>query len=71
MYQKIFDIYLNQRIRIFDKKVEQLTDAGKKCKRIKDLEDGTIYDSCSECTKAIGRNITYISKHKDRFVKVD
>lgn len=74
MYQKIFDIYLNKRINMFDKKVEQLTDAGKiggkKCKRIKDLKDGTIYDSCAECAKAIGCNITYISKHKDRFVKV-
>jgi hypothetical protein len=39
-------------------------------KRIKDMNTGKIYNSCKECADDIGHNITYISKYKDRFVKI-
>lgn len=43
---------------------------GKKTKKIMDTKTGIIYDSCEECAKSIGHHINYISKHKDRFVKI-
>lgn len=36
-------------------------------KKIKDLETGTTYESATECANAIGKSISYISKHKERF----
>lgn len=36
-------------------------------KKIQDLSTGIIYDSVTDCAQSIGHNITYISKHKDRF----
>lgn len=55
------------------KEVEAGKKGGKKSspkKKIKDLETGIIYDSCTDCAIAINHNITYISKHKDRFIKI-
>ena len=39
-------------------------------KKIKDLKTNKIYDSCNECAIDIGHHISYISKNKDRFVKI-
>lgn len=44
--------------------------AGKKTKKIKDLETGIIYESGIECAKTLGVTKSYISKHKDRFIKI-
>lgn len=45
--------------------------SGKKnTKQVKDIETGKIYDSVSECAKDIKHSITYISKHKKRFIRV-
>lgn len=43
---------------------------GAKKKRILDNETGIVYDSVQDCAKAIGHNITYISKNKNRFEKI-
>lgn len=43
---------------------------GKKTKKIKDMKTGIIYNSVSDCANAIQHNITYISKHKDRFISI-
>lgn len=39
-------------------------------KKIKDLETGIVYESANECAKAIGKSNAYISKYKDRFIKI-
>lgn len=44
--------------------------ADKKTKRIKDIETGIVYDSVQDCADNVGVNRSYISKHKDRFIKI-
>lgn len=39
-------------------------------KKIKDLDTGIVYESANECAKAIGKSNAYISKYKDRFIKI-
>ena len=42
----------------------------KRMKKIKDLETGKIYDSANDCAKDIGKSKAYISKYKNRFIKI-
>ena len=60
-YNNIFDVYLNNKKKLYNHKI----DAAKK--KIKDLTTNIIYDSVTDCAKAINHNRSYISKHKDRF----
>lgn len=53
-----------------DELKENSRKGGKKTKQIKDVQTDIIYNSVSDCAKAIGHNITYISKHKDRFITI-
>jgi hypothetical protein len=39
-------------------------------KKIKDLETGIVYESAKECAEAISKSSSFISKHKDRFIKI-
>lgn len=39
-------------------------------KQIKDIKTGKIYDSCEACAKDIGKSNAYISKYKDRFIRL-
>lgn len=40
-------------------------------KKIKDMRTGIVYDSASDCAKAIGKSNSYISKYRDRFREVN
>lgn len=71
MYNNIFDVYFKKRLEAYKNKIKRCTNGGAKTKRIKDMQTGIIYDSCGDCAKDLGRHINYISKHKDRFVKID
>ena len=39
-------------------------------KKIKDLNTGIVYESAKECAEALGKSNSFISKHKDRFIKI-
>lgn len=41
-----------------------------KKQKVKDLKTGIIYESKDECAKSIGKSKSYISKYKDRFIKI-
>ena len=70
----IFDDMIKDVIQMEVDRQEELKEnsskGGKKTKKIKDVETGIIYNSVTNCAKAIGRNITYISKHKERFISI-
>ena len=70
MYRNVFDRYYDYKLKIYDNKINAARNGGKKTIKIKDLETGIIYDSCGDCAKAIKHNVTYISKHPNRFVKM-
>ena len=59
----------------YEKAQSSLSDGGKKGaikrqKKVKDLLTGKIYDSVTDCANDIKHNITYISKHKNRFINL-
>ena len=55
----------------YEKAQSNLSDGGKKGKKkVKDLLTGKIYDSVTDCANDIKHNITYISKHKNRFINL-
>ncbi len=39
-------------------------------KKIKDLNTGIVYESAKECAEELGKSNSFISKHKDRFIKI-
>ena len=70
MYRNVFDRYYNYKLKLYDNKINAAKNGGKKTIKIKDLDTGIIYDSCGDCAKAINHNVTYISKHPSRFIKM-
>lgn len=70
MYEKIFDRYVEIRSDIYIKRANHAKNIDN-TKRIKDLQTNIIYDSVTACATAIKHHITYISKHKDRFIVVE
>jgi len=39
-------------------------------KKVKDMETGIVYESCEACAKAIGKSNAYVTKYRDRFVRL-
>lgn len=71
VYKNIFDKILSSKINTRNVRKEAAKMGGKKSKKIKDLQTGIIYESCHDCAEAINHNVTYISKHKNRFIIVE
>lgn len=63
-YRRKYDLDYIEKQKGISKRVKNAT------KKIKDIETGIIYESANECAEAIGKSNSFISKHKDRFIKI-
>lgn len=53
-----------------EQQLKEIESGKRNKKRIKDAETGKIYDSATECANDIGKSISYITKYKNRFIKI-